>query len=89
MRREVYEDVAKRFRPHPAIWGIDVGDEPNGLDMQNVGKAVEACRELFPVQMRYVNLLPSYARAATNTASIIESQLGSLSYKDYIEDYCK
>lgn len=89
MRREVYEDVAKRFRPHPAIWGIDVGDEPNGMDMQHVGKAVEACRELFPVQMRYVNLLPSYARAATNTASIIESQLGSLSYKDYIDDYCK
>lgn len=85
----VYRDAAKVFRMHPALWGIDVGDEPNGLDMQNVGRAVEECRRLFPVPMFYVNLFPSYARVATNTADIVNSQLGSLSYRDYIEDYCR
>ena len=86
---DLYINAAKRFRPHPAIWGIDVGDEPNGLDLPNVGKAVEMCRRLFPVSTLYVNLYPSYARVATNTADIINSQLGSLNYKDYIDDYCK
>ena len=89
MRLDVYADAAKRFRPHPAIWGIDVGDEPNGMDMPNVGKAVELCRSLFPGVMRYVNLFPSYARVATNTADIVNSQLGSLNYKDYVESYCR
>ena len=86
---DVYLNAAKRFRPHPALWGIDVGDEPNGMDMPNVGKAVQLCREIFPVPLLYVNLFPSYARVATNTADIVNSQMGSLSYKDYIEDYCK
>ena len=86
---DIYIDAAKRYRPHPALWGIDVGDEPNGLDMPNVGKAVELCRNLFPVPLLYVNLFPSYARVATNTTDIINSQLGSLSYKDYIADFCK
>ena len=86
---DVYVSAAKQFRPHPALWGIDIGDEPNGMDLSNVGKAVELCRRLFPVSMCYVNLYPSYARLPTNTADIVNSQLGSLTYKDYIEDYCK
>lgn len=85
----VYADAAKHFRPHSALWGIDIGDEPHGMDMPNVGKAVQLCRDLFPVPLLYVNLYPSYARIATNTASIINSQLGSVSYKDYIENYCR
>ena len=89
MNIDGYHDAAKRFRPHPALWGIDIGDEPNGIDLPNVGKAVELCRRLFPGQFLYVNLFPSYARGATNTADIVNSQLGSLSYKDYIEDYCR
>lgn len=28
----VYLDAANRFRPHAAIWGLDVGDEPHGED---------------------------------------------------------
>ena len=89
MNPAVYVEAAKRFRPHPAIWGIDVGDEPHGMDLPNVGKAVEACRRLFPTPFLYVNLFPSYARLATNSTDIVNSQLGSATYRDYIEDYCR
>ena len=88
-RAAVYVEAAKRFRPHPAIWGIDIGDEPHGMDLPNVGKAVEMCRRLFPAPFLYVNLFPSYARVATNSADLVNSQLGSVSYRDYIEDYCR
>lgn len=85
----VYLDAANRFRPHAAIWGLDVGDEPHGMDWPNVGKAVELCRRHFPEAFLYVNLFPSYARVATNTVDIINSQLGSPTYRDYVEDYCR
>ena len=86
---EPYLEASKRYRNHSAIWGIDIGDEPHGMDLPNVGKAVEMCRRLFPAPFLYVNLFPSYARVATNSADLVNSQLGSVSYRDYIEDYCR
>lgn len=85
----VYEKAAKKFRTHKALWGLDVGDEPSGIDMANLGKAVEIVRRLHPDQFQYVNLFPSYARMATNAANIVDSQLGAASYRDYIDEYCR
>ena len=86
---ECYERAAKRFRTHPALWGLDVCDEPSGLDLPYLGEACQFVRRLHPDQFPYVNLFPSYARVATNSASLTASQLGALSYKDYIDAYCR
>ena len=36
-----YEEKAKTFTDHPAIWGIDVRDEPSALEFPNLGKVYE------------------------------------------------
>lgn len=84
-----YEKAAAKFRSHPALWGLDVCDEPSGVDLPYLGEACQLVRRLHPDQFPYVNLFPSYARVATNSASLASSQLGSLSYRDHIEDYCR
>ncbi|MBQ6141750.1 MAG: hypothetical protein IJI54_10750 [Kiritimatiellae bacterium] len=86
---ERYLDAAKKFRSHSALWGLDVRDEPSGVDLPYLGEAVQRVRQLHSNQFPYVNLFPSYARVATNSASLTASQLGSFSYKDYIDDYCR
>ena len=35
---EAYETAARSFQDHPAIWGIDIGDEPSCLDFPHYGR---------------------------------------------------
>ncbi|MBE6570229.1 MAG: hypothetical protein E7658_08460 [Ruminococcaceae bacterium] len=83
-----YTDPAKTFEDHPAIWGLEIGDEPNSVDFPYIGKVVEAVNNVYPNQFPFLNLYPNYASVASNTRSEIESQLGTSSYEKYIERYC-
>ena len=85
----IYEKAAERFRDHPALWGLDVCDEPSAVDMPYLGEVCTQVRRLFPNQFPYVNLFPSYARVATNTADVVASQMGATSYAEYIGTYCR
>ena len=86
---KVYETKARRFSDHPAVWGIDIGDEPSALDFPYYGQVYEQVKRLFPHQFPYLNLYPNYASVVTNTDAETISQLGTRTYAEYIDQYCK
>ncbi len=77
------------FTDHPAIWGIDVGDEPSMRDFPHLGRVISRVQECFPDQLPYLNLFPAYGWLATCTAAEAEAQLGTASYEEYIAQYCR
>lgn len=77
------------FIDHPAIWGIDVGDEPSSMDFPHYGKIIDRVNALFPNQFAYLNLYPNYGMLSSNTPEQITQQLGTKTYKQYIDQYCK
>lgn len=84
-----YETAAASFEDHPAIWGIDIGDEPSALDFPYYGKVMERVEELFPHQFAFLNLYPNYASVAQNTDEQVLSQLGTATYEEHINQYCR
>lgn len=82
-----YEKAASRFTDHPAIWGIDIGDEPSALDFPYYGKVFERVDELFLNQFPYLNLYPNYASIASNDGKQTVNQLGTRSYAEHISKY--
>ncbi len=75
------------LRDHPALWGIDAGDEPSALDFPHYGKLISLAEELFPDRLVYLNLYPNYASVAENSDSQVHSQLGTATYQEYIDRY--
>ena len=86
---EKYEDAAKNFPDHPAVWGFDVGDEPSALDFPYYGQVIAQTERLFPNQFAFLNLYPNYGVIATNTPAQIAAQLGTDTYEEYIRRYCE
>ncbi len=86
---EKYEVAAERFEDHPAIIGIDAGDEPSSLDFPHYGKAIDVIHRRFPGKFAYLNIYPSYAVKGSNTPEEIAAQLGADSYHEYIERYVR
>ncbi len=84
-----YEEAAKTFEDHPAIWSIDIGDEPSALDFPYYGKVYDKINKLFPKQFPYINLYPNYASVAQNNSEQTVCQLGTATYEEYIEEFCK
>ncbi|MBR2837647.1 MAG: hypothetical protein IKE55_02585 [Kiritimatiellae bacterium] len=84
-----YEKAMDRFEDHPAIVGIDIGDEPSGLDFEHYGKIARLVSARRPDKFTYVNLFPNYASAASLTLDEAQSQLGTPDYRTYIERYCR
>ena len=84
-----YEKAAAEFRDHPAIWGIDVGDEPSALDFPHYGKVIDFVNRAFPNQFAYLNLYPNYASVARNTGAQVRNQLGTRTYDEHIAAYVK
>lgn len=84
-----YELAANAFTDHPAIIGIDAGDEPSSLDFSHYGKAIDTIHRLFPGKFAYLNIYPSYAVKGSNTPEEIAAQLGTNSYQEYIERYVR
>lgn len=86
---ELYIRAAEGFTDHPAIWGIDVGDEPSALDFPYYGKVTALTERLFPNQFAYLNLYPNYASVAENSAQQTVNQLGTATYEEHIRQYCE
>lgn len=86
---EKYEKAAASFADHPAVWGIDCGDEPSALDFPYYGKVMRRVDELFPKQFGYLNLYPNYASVAVNTGAETINQLGTPTYAEHIDEYIK
>ena len=86
---EAYELAAQRFEDHPAIIGIDAGDEPSSLDFEHYGKAIETIVKRFPDKFAYLNIYPRYALKGSNTAQEIAAQLGVSDYRTYIDRYVR
>lgn len=84
-----YEAVADTFEDHPAIWGIDAGDEPSALDFPYYGRVMDLVDRSFPHQFAYLNLYPNYASVAVNTAHETVNQLGTATYAEHIAQYCQ
>lgn len=84
-----YEEAAECFEDHPAIWGIDTGDEPSALDFPHYGKVIDFTDRYFKNQFPYINLYPNYAVVAGNTGEQIVNQLGTTTYEEHIAQYVK
>lgn len=86
---EDYAAGAKKFADHPAVWGIDIGDEPSALDFPYYREVVHTVEKAFPNQFAYLNLYPNYASVAKNTDSEVLNQLGTPTYAEHIKQYCE
>lgn len=86
---ERYEQAAAAFKDHPAIWGIDTGDEPSALDFPHYGRIMDFVSRRFPRQLAYLNLYPNYASVSKNNAEETVNQLGTETYDEHIEKYCE
>ena len=74
---------------HPAIWKIDLCDEPSAKDMPYIGETCELIARRVPQAQAYVNLYPNYAVASKNTGAEEVGQLGAKTYREYVETYCR
>ncbi|MBQ7780244.1 MAG: hypothetical protein IJ404_07085 [Clostridia bacterium] len=88
-KREAYIDGINAFVDHPAIVGIDAGDEPSSVDFPYYGQMIALMKELAPSKFPYLNIYPSYGMLAANTEEQSEKELGVPTYKDYIDAYGK
>ncbi len=88
-KREAYINGINAFVDHPAIVGIDAGDEPSSLDFPYYGQMIELMKELAPSKFPYLNIYPSYGMLASNTEEQTEKELGVPTYKDYVDIYAK
>ncbi|MGN1345490.1 MAG: hypothetical protein ACI4V1_01785 [Eubacteriales bacterium] len=86
---EKYDEAAEQFVDHPAIWAIDAGDEPSALDFPYYGKVLRRIEQKFPNQFAYLNLYPNYASVSQNNAAETVNQLGTPTYAEHIDQYCK
>lgn len=86
---DLFEKAAKTFTDHPAVWGLDIGDEPSALDFDHYGKIAAWMENLFPKQFAYLNLYPNYASVAENTGAQTVNQLGTATYAEHIDAYVK
>lgn len=84
-----YDEAARRWTDHPAVWAIDIGDEPSALDFGHYGKVVAHTRKSYPDQFPYLNLFPNYAMPGKDGEDLSKTQLGTRSYREYIESYCR
>ena len=86
---EKYAAGAASFRDHPAIWAVDIGDEPSALDFPYYGDVVRQLRKALPDMPLYLNLYPNYASVAQNTGKQTINQLGTETYAEYVDVYCR
>lgn len=84
-----YEERAKEFKDHPAIRGIDIGDEPSCLDFPHYGRVYEKVKQLFPGKEPYLNLYPGYGMVYQENGKNVVGELGTSDYGEYIDQYCK
>ncbi len=83
-----YVKAAKAFKDHPAIWMVDVGDEPSALEFPYYARLIPEVRKHLPKGVvPYLNLYPNYAQVTKNTDAQQLSQLGTATYGEHIDRY--
>lgn len=75
-----YESWATNFCGHPAIWGIEVADEPYAADLPYAGQVMTRVQQLFKNCFAFINLYPNYASTAL---------LGTDTYAEYLAQYSR
>ena len=86
---EKYSQAKEVLEAHPAIWGIDTGDEPSSLDFAHYGKIFDSVNQNFIGYIPYLNIYPSYAVNGNNTPEEVDKQLGTVDYASYIKAFCE
>ena len=86
---EKYAAGAAAFKDHPAIWAIDIGDEPSALDFPYYGDVVRQLNKALPGMPLYLNLYPNYASVAQNNGRQTVNQLGTKTYAEHVDVYCR
>lgn len=86
---QAYLDALRRFCDHPAIWGIDVGDEPSCRDFAYYGEVLRFVRSAHPDKLAFLNLYPSYGMLADNIPEQAQKELGTAEYREYLRQYCQ
>lgn len=86
---EKYTAAAASFKDHPAIWAVDIGDEPSALDFPYYGEVVRQLNKALPGMPLYLNLYPNYASVAENSGKQTVNQLGTKTYAEHIAAYCR
>ena len=84
---ELYEKSSKEFEDHPAVWGLDICDEPSAHDFEHLGRLARFTEKAFPNQFAYINLYPNYAAVSKNTEDETKCQLGTATYEEHIGKY--
>ena len=59
------------------------------MDFPYYGKVFEAVNSGFENQFAYINLYPNYALAAKNSNRETVNQLGTATYAEHIDAYCR
>ena len=78
----------KAFR-HPAMWMVDICDEPSALDMPYLAEVAARFNREVPFASAYVNLYPNYAMVSWNKGGEVRGQLGTDTYAEHIDAYCR
>ncbi len=87
--QEAYVKGLEAFVDHPAIIGIDAGDEPSSRDFPYYGEILRLIQKRLPDKFPYLNIYPSYGMLADSRKEQIEKELGQSNYKDYLKAYCE
>ena len=74
---------------HPAVWMLNLADEPSALDLPYLGELCDMLSERAPKSPPYLNLYPNYAVASKNSEKETRSQLGTATYAQYVDEYCR
>ena len=74
---------------HPAVWMLNLCDEPSALDMPYLGEICAMIVARVPNKPAYLNLYPNYASVAKNTGEQTRNQLGTATYQEHIDAYCR
>ena len=86
--RGVYEIPMAEFVAsfdHPAIWMLNLCDEPSAHDMQYLGEICDLVAARSPQTPAYLNLYPNYASVSKNTGKETRNQLGTKTYREHID----
>ena len=88
-RFDEYTKGSAAFIDHPAVTGIDIGDEPGAEDFPYLGKVAEIVSDAFPGKFPYLNILPNYASTMELGKADAMNQLGTATYEDHVREYLK
>ena len=83
------DKLAKTCKRHPVVKMTSLGDEPGALLFERLGKYAAEINRRFPEAPTFLNLMPNYGTLADIPENVRKSQIGTTTYYDYIDQYCR